>query len=251
MRPPPNRPLTVALLQAPQVSRDVAGNLARIDRAAQDAAAQGAQLLVTPEMFLTGYDIGAAQVQRLAEAADGPAARAVAEIARRHGIALAHGYPERAGDAVFNAAQLVDAQGMRLANYRKQQLYGELDRSMFTAGASDCPVVALHGWRLAMLICYDIEFAEPARRLAANGADLILVPTANMVAFDDVPLAMLPARARDECVAIAYANCVGREGAQHYGGLSVVVAAGGDVVAQAGRDEALIVATLPGAPPSR
>ena len=237
-------PLRIALLQAAQTSSDVAGNLARIDRAAREAAAAGAQLLVTPEMFLTGYDIGAEAAGRLAEVADGGSARAVADIARGAGIALAYGYPERDGESVFNAAQLIDAQGRRVANYRKQQLYGELDRSMFTPGTTDCPVVALHGWRLALLICYDIEFAEPAQRLVAAGAELIVVPTANMIAFDEVPLSMLPARAREEHVAIAYANCCGREGSLQYGGLSVVVASDGRVLAQAGRDEELLLATL-------
>lgn len=241
MRPP----LCIALLQAAQRSLDVAGNLGRIEKAARDAAAQGAQLLVTPEMFITGYDIGAAQVQRLAEAADGASALAVAEVARHHAIAIAYGFAERAGDTVYNAAQLIDSHGGRRASYRKQQLYGALDRSMFAAGTQDSPVVEWSGWRIGLLICYDIEFAEPARRLAAAGADLILVPTANMIAFDEVPLAMLPARSRDERVAIAYANCIGREGDQHYGGLSVVLDADGQVLARAGRDEQLLITTLP------
>lgn len=108
--------MRVALLQTASRPRDVAGNLARLADTCADA---DADLLVTPEMFLTGYDIGAEAVAELAEPADGPSAAAVADIARASGTAVHYGYPQRDGARVANAVALVGPDGDRLVGYRK------------------------------------------------------------------------------------------------------------------------------------
>jgi 5-aminopentanamidase len=83
-------------------------NLDRLARVAKHASAQGVTLLVCPEMYLTGYNIGADAVRRLAEPSDGQSAHVVAEIARENRVAIVYGYPERrTEDGVFNSAQLV------------------------------------------------------------------------------------------------------------------------------------------------
>ena len=237
--------MRVAAIQCPSLPTDVAGNLRRLEQTALSAAQAGAELLVCPEMFLTGYNIGAAAVQRLAEAADGPSAQAVAAIGRRARIAIVHGYPERdAGGAVFNAASCIGADGQRIGHYRKTHLFGELDRTMFTASSAASSCFELNGWSIGLLICYDIEFPENARSLALAGAELIVVPTANMRAYDIVATTLVPARAFENQCGLVYANHCGSEGDIDYGGLSRVVAADGAVLAAAGRDEALLVADL-------
>ena len=90
-------------------------------------------MLIAPELFLTGHRLGAATTSAMAEPADGPSAAAIAAIARRHHLAILYGYPERAGDKVYNAAQLIDQDGRRLANYRKTHLFGDIDRTAFAA----------------------------------------------------------------------------------------------------------------------
>src|SRR5258708_5898652 len=124
--------LRVACLQVPMTEHpkgspnpvaDRSANLAGLDRIATEAAGGGARLLITPEISLTGYTLPSAAIAALAEPADGPAASAVADIARRRGIAVLYGYPERGPDGeVFNAVQLIDRDGARLANYRKTHL---------------------------------------------------------------------------------------------------------------------------------
>jgi len=247
--------LRIALWQCEQRPLDVAGNLARLATAAARAAADGADLLLVPEMFLTGYAIGSEATHRLAEPADGPSARAIAALARQHGVAIAWGYPERCGFFVFNAAQCVDAQGQVVGQHRKVQLFGAADRAAFSAGEAFSPVFMLCGWRAALLICYDLEFPEAMRTAALAGAELVLVPTANMVGFDAVPLTLLPARAYENQCFVAYANCCGREGegaaALAYGGLSGVAAPDARLLAQAGRGEAWLLADLDPADPAR
>ncbi|RMP59152.1 Nitrilase/cyanide hydratase and apolipoprotein N-acyltransferase [Pseudomonas syringae pv. atrofaciens] len=136
--------MRVALYQCPPLPLDVSGNLTRLEQQAQAAAEQGAQVLICPEMFLSGYNIGAQAVDELAQAQDGPAATRIATIAQASGIAILYGYPERAADQrIYNAVQLIDSQGTRLCNYRKTHLFSDLDKSMFAAGDDHYPVVEL------------------------------------------------------------------------------------------------------------
>jgi predicted amidohydrolase len=232
--------LSLALWQAPYAA-DRLQALARLDGAAADARSQGADLLLCPEMCLTGYAIGAQQVKALAEAPDGPMAQAVAAIAQRQQIGIVYGYPERhpdTGQKPFNAAQAIAPDGTAIGHCRKTHLYGELDRAQFSPGDAAAQVFEWRGWRLGLLICYDVEFPETVRGLALQGADAVLVPTANMVGFDEVPQLLVPARACENRLYVAYANASGSEHSVHYGGLSTVAGPDGRVMAQAGRDAA-------------
>lgn len=234
--------MRLALFQtAGDPSNRAAANLDRLDEAAARAAADGANLLLAPEMFLCGYNIGAAAASDAAEPADGPSARRAAEIAHRHGIALCYGYAERGADGtVYNSALLIDASGAARANYRKTHLFGELDRGMFVPGTAPSPVVELGGLKIGLAICYDVEFPELVRDLALAGADLVLVPTANMAPFTAVSELLVPARAFENELYVAYANRVGREGELTYLGMSCVGApAGGNLVLGDGEERLL------------
>ena len=235
--------MRVAVYQCPPLPLDPAANLQRLHQLAMEA--KGADLLVLPEMFMTGYNIGVDAVSVLAEVYNGESAQQVARIAKAAGIAILYGYPERTEDGqIYNAVQLIDANGERLCNYRKTHLFGDLDRSMFSPGTDDFPVVELNGWKLGFLICYDLEFPENARRLALEGAELILVPTANMIPFDFIADVTVRARAFENQCYVAYANYCGHEGDIHYCGQSSIAAPDGSRIAQAGLDEALIVGEL-------
>ncbi|MBB3266976.1 putative amidohydrolase [Azospirillum sp. OGB3] len=220
-------------------------NLDRLERAAAEAADRGSALLVGPEMGLTGYDIGAEAVRALAEPADGPMAARVAAIARRHGVAILYGYPERGADgAVHNAAQLIGADGRPLLNQRKAHLYGDLDRNAFAPGGDSFPTAEVGGLRVGVAICYDVEFPELVRRHALAGVDVLLVPTALMTPYEVVATTILPARAFENGIFVAYANRCGREGTLRYCGLSSVAAPDGSVLARADDGEALLTVDL-------
>ncbi|WP_371651157.1 MULTISPECIES: carbon-nitrogen hydrolase family protein [unclassified Streptomyces] len=233
-------PLRTALLQSSGRPGDVAANLKVLDEAAGRAAATGAGLLVCPEMFLTGYAIGD-DVPKLAEAADGPGAQAVAEIAVRHGLAVLYGYPERDGETVYNSAQLIDAGGQRLANYRKTHLFGCFEQEWFTPGDQQVVQAELHGLRLGMMICYDVEFPENVRAHALAGTDLLLVPTAQMHPFQFVAESVVPVRAFENQMYIAYVNRTGPEGEFEFVGLSCLAGPDGTARARAGREAELVV----------
>jgi len=223
---------------------DVAANLAIVDAVAQEAAAAGAGLVVFPEAFVCGYNIGD-RVHDLAEAIDGPAVTALCDSARRAGIAVLCGYYERAGDRLHNAAVLAGADGNVLANYRKCQLFGAWEQSVFTPGEGFAALATVGGLKVGVLICYDIEFVETARRLALAGADLIAVPTAQMAPGDNVPQLLVPARAAENQLFVAYVNRAGPEGDLDFIGQSCVADPDGADLARAGRTaEGLIFADL-------
>jgi 5-aminopentanamidase len=203
----------------------------------------GARLMICPEMFLTGYNIGA-EVHRLAEPVDGPAARQVARYAREAGIAVLYGYPERADGVVYNAAQLIDRDGRRLANSRKTHLYGELDKRVFRAGDGGFVRAELDETRLGLLICYDVEFPESVRAHALAGVDLVVAPTALMRPYEIVARTLVPARAYENQIFVAYANRCGREGELDYCGLSCVIAPDGGELVRAGAAEELLFADI-------
>ncbi|MCG7207964.1 carbon-nitrogen hydrolase family protein [Streptomyces arenae] len=235
--------MRTALLQSSGRPGSTAENLKVLDEAAGRAAAAGAALLVAPEMFLTGYAIGD-DIARLAEPADGDSAEAIAGLAHRHGLAVVYGYPERDGERVHNSAQLVSADGSRLANYRKSHLFGGFEADHFTPG--DQPVVQaeLNGLTVGIMICYDVEFPELVRAHALAGTDVLLVPTANMHPFQLVAESMVQVRAWENQMYVAYANRVGHEGEFEFFGLSTLAGPDGVARARAGHGEELVVADV-------
>ncbi|MFB7336621.1 carbon-nitrogen hydrolase family protein [Streptomyces adustus] len=233
--------MRTALLQSSGRPGSVVENLKVLDEAAGRAAAAGAALLVTPEMFLTGYAIGD-DIARLAEPADGACADEIAEIATRHGLAVAYGYPERDGEIVFNSAQLISADGSRLANYRKTHLFGCFEHEHFVPGGTPVVQAELNGLRVGIMICYDVEFPENVRAHALAGTDLLVVPTAQMHPFQFVAESVVPVRAFENQMYVAYVNRVGREGEFEFVGLSTLAGPDGVARTRGGRADALLLA---------
>ncbi|MFD9307401.1 carbon-nitrogen hydrolase family protein [Streptomyces sp. NPDC060048] len=233
-------PLRTALLQSSGRLGDTADNLKALDEAVARAAQAEAGILVTSEMFLTGYALEIEDIARLAEPADGMSARAIGEIARRHGVAVLYGYPERDGEAVYNAAQLIGPDGERLANYRKTHLFGCFEQDAFTPGDTAVVQADLHGLRVGVMICYDVEFPENVRAHALAGTDLLLVPTAQMHPFQFVAEQLVPVRAFENQMYIAYVNRTGPEGEFEFVGLSCLASPDGVTRTRAGRGEELV-----------
>jgi predicted amidohydrolase len=209
---------------------------------ALEAAAAGARLLIAPEAFTSGYAVPG--VAGLAQPADGPWGAAVAAIAAETGVAILYGFPEREGSLVYNSAALVDTDGSVLALHRKCHLYGDVDLATYTPGSSLDAIAELDGLRVGIAICYDVEFPETVRSLALAGADLVAVPTALMRPYEVVARTLVPARAYENQVHVAYANRSGSEGDLVYCGESCVVGPDGADLARAGSGDELLMAEI-------
>ena len=159
-----NLKLCVWQPQVKSVTASVSERMAALDAAAKTASTAQAQLLITPEMYAAGYNIGAVRIAESAERLQGSILTQAADIAKHYGIALLLGFPELAEDGrIYNSVAFVDEQGVLLNIYRKTHLYGDVDRTQFSAGQALGVPFKFQGWVLASAICYDIEFPEVAR----------------------------------------------------------------------------------------
>jgi predicted amidohydrolase len=234
--------MKIALYQGPGKINDVEASWLHLAEVAAQAKAGGADLLILPEMYLSGYNIGA---EAALSAAVTQASLAPAQgIAKTNGIALVFGYPELVGDQVANSAALIGPDGALLLNYRKTHLFGALDREMFKSVGDAFGLAEWEGFKIGLLICYDIEFPEPARALALAGADILLIPTAQMQPYTQVAKHVIPTRAYENQLYIAYANHSGSDDGLDYVGLSSICGPDGAVLAAAGVGEELIYATI-------
>ncbi len=220
--------MRVLLVQEEPVPGDRAANAETV--AAALAASPEADLAVLPELFLDGYD--ATTAPRTASSAD-EAASTVADAAAAHGTAVILGFAERLSDgAVANSLAIVDADGALRAVYRKTHLFGGPERAAFRPG-DELLVVDLAGRRIAPLVCFDVEFPEPARAAAVAGADLLVTAAANMAPYAEDHRLAARARALDNRLPHVYVNRVGREAGHAFVGGSCVVGADGRVLASA------------------
>lgn len=235
--------VTVSLYQGPELAGDVDANLAALDDAARRAASAGASILVTPEMSVSGYDIGDLVLER-AEPFDGPIFERVSTIARSHCVAIVYGYPERSGVNLFNAVQVIDASGRSVARYRKTHLFGELDRAHFTPGPELLVQFDFGGLRCGLLTCYDVEFPETVRAHADAGTQWLIVPTGLMTPFEIIATHVVPTRAYESQLFVTYVNRCGTETSLTYCGQTCAVAPSGSDLARAGAHEELMTVDL-------
>jgi predicted amidohydrolase len=240
--------MRLAIWQGISPASDLELALADARRALKAASAMGADALVLPEVWWPGYN--QPTVPELAQPQGGPFAESLRLLCAQTSCALVIGYVERGGDEVYNAALVIGPDGQDLSHYRKIQLYGPREAQLYKPGDSYA-IFNIGGVRAAALICYDVEFAPHIAALAAQGVQVILAPTANMVPFDHVTRYTVPAMAANHGVTIAYANYCGTEGDLTYVGGSLIVGPHGEVLAQAGQSPALLIADIPPRDPAR
>lgn len=215
--------------------------LARLDKALAETGDR-LDLIVCPELFMSGY-ADAERARASAEAADGPFAQAVARLAEKHRVAIVYGYPEQDHDRLYNSARCVGADGRLIANHRKRCLPPGYERSLFEAGES-MTMFEISGHRIALVICYELEFPEAARQAALAGAHILAAPTALTADWAVVARRVVPTRAFENGLFVIYANYAGRDGDCRYLGDSRIVGPLGDDLAVAGQDEEIIGAEI-------
>jgi len=218
-------------------------NLAVVESTAKAAAALAVDVLVFPELFVTGYNIGE-QIRGLAQPLDGEVCLTLQRIAAEQSVAIVIGFPERDGGNIFNSAIAINRDGNIVGHHRKVFLFGDQEKALFTAG--ECfSIFELDGYQCGISICYDIEFPESTRDMAKQGAEVVFNPTANMSPYTAVPKTLARARALENGVAVVYANLCGTEADLHYTGLSAIISSEGIDLARAGDLPAILVSELP------
>jgi predicted amidohydrolase len=158
-------------------------NLARLQASIEQAADQGADLVVAPEGAMHDFEPADLALGPVAEPLDGPFVTGLAEVAVRRGVAVLAGMFEVGdGEHVYNTVVAVGATGEVLGRYRKQHLFdalGWMESDRLLPGApEDRLVFSVAGMKVGVMTCYDVRFPELARALADDGADLIAIPSA-------------------------------------------------------------------------
>ncbi len=164
----------IAVVQSHPLLGRVSENLAEISRLAREAAHEGAQMVVFPELATTGY--GFSSLDELQDSLDGGTGLAeIGELSRQLGIIIVAGYAEILDGVALNKAVLFD-NGELLADYVKTHLWNT-EKHLFHAGSELPSVVETSIGRVALAVCYDLEFPELMRHCARNGADIVAAPT--------------------------------------------------------------------------
>ncbi len=233
--------MRLALFQMQAVAGDVATNLQKIEGAARQAAESGADLLITPELSIPGYGADD-KMATLADREDGPQIKKLQAISRDNKIALIAGFAEQDGQSVYNSAVFLDGDNTPVI-YRKSHLYGSYEKSHFQTCGAETTLFEVKGKRCGMLICYDVEFPENVRRLAQAEVDLVIVPTALPISDHGPFIArkLVPTRAFENQVIVAYANHTGRDDLFAYQGLSTIAAPDGTMLAVADETEETVL----------
>lgn len=160
-------------------------NRDKISRLAADAIAKGAELVVLPELAVSGYGLDANGLTSVVEPFDGPTRALLQSISDAHGTVLVAGFCEAAGGMMFNSAMLVRPE-QPPALYRKLHLF-DREQEVFAPGDLGLVTAETHLGVIGLCVCYDLRFVEVARGLALGGTDMLAVPTAWIGGFDKAP----------------------------------------------------------------
>ncbi|MDX5629915.1 MULTISPECIES: carbon-nitrogen hydrolase family protein [unclassified Brenneria] len=232
--------MQIEIIQAPSKEGDIDRNLELALAHIRHCDAH-TELAIFPETFLTGF-AEEGHIRDRALMRDGPEVAALIDASRQHDIAIAIGMLEQEGDSVFNTTLFITPESGLAWYYRKTHLWFS-ERALVDAG--DRLVCGLwRGKRIGMLICYDIEFPETARALAAMGCDLIVVTNGNMDPYGPVHRYSAHARAFENQLFFAMTNRCGEGAGCRFAGESAVIDPNGRLMGQLGRGEGTLKVTL-------
>lgn len=230
-------------------SADRRTNLAKADELIREAANRGAQIIVVPEGFHDWFFMTELNLVHFdkAEPIPGPITdrycALAAELARVLVITM---FEKVAHDVYYNTSVVIDADGAILGKYRKHHIPLNpifYEKLYFKPGNLGYPSFDTRFGRIGVIICHDRHYPEAARAVALSGAEILLVPTATPKSSLSVPVweKELAAHAIFNEFYVAGINRVGTENNNTYYGRSCVFDPGGEMIAQAGEGEEVLV----------
>ncbi len=237
--------LSIALAQLNPTVGDVDGNVARLLAARDEAARQGADLVVSTELFVVGYPPEDLVLKPALQEQAADAVEALAERTGDGGPALLVGAPHRADGKLYNATYLL-ADGKVATVRDKHELpnYGVFDeKRLFASGPLPGPV-SFKGARLGVMVCEDMWTDQVTECLEESGAEILVVPNGSPFELDkpDARLNFAVARVTESRLPLIYVNQVGGQDELVFDGASFVLDAGRNLRAQAAswREEVLV-----------
>ncbi|TWI62856.1 N-carbamoylputrescine amidase [Desulfobotulus alkaliphilus] len=235
--PPDKDGIITGLALAPQFLGDVQANLATLSSFCERADAAGVDILVFPEMHLTGYPTRKEDLERSVLGLE-EAISMMAPLASRWNLVLVAGFAEKSENRFFVTQLALGPDGI-LAIYRKIHL-GPPERSLYTAGDQTASFRFM-GMHFAIALCYDAHFPELFSHLASQGADVFLIPHASPRGTPQDKksswLRHLPARAFDTGSYVLVVNPLGSDGAgKSFPGLALGLGPDGRIFGELGTE---------------
>jgi len=232
--------IKLALAQMSSKRENKKENIRKIEELTVKAKEQGADLVIFPELSLTGYVVRD-QIYELAETIPGPSTQRIEEIAKDTGMHIIFGMPElseKTRATIFNTAVFVGPDGF-IGKYRKMYLPTHSvfeEKRHFRPGYQTAVFDTALG-KIGLCICYDLFFPEVTRLIRLKGAQLIVAISASPAVRRGYFEILTAARALENTVFLAYVNMVGVEDGLQFWGGSRLVSPTGDVLAKAKYDE--------------
>ncbi|HET9637036.1 MAG TPA: nitrilase-related carbon-nitrogen hydrolase [Gemmatimonadaceae bacterium] len=233
--------LTVALGEYDTGWHNAPASLSRAREIARNAKAAGADVLLLPEMFATGFTMEAAE---FAEPESGPIAKQVSGIAAEHELWILAGISVRKPDGRFvNTAMLFSPRGEATATYEKQRLFVYANENEIYSSGEQQSIVEINEVRAGVLICFDLRFPELFREIAPDVDAFFLIanwPQSRQHHWD----VLTRARAiENQCYMVAV-NRTGEGGGLQYAGGSVAYDPSGNRCDEAVPNSSLRIARL-------
>lgn len=212
--------MKVGYVQFRPVFGDKKRNVERALKLLGEGARRGAELLVLPELFETGYVFrDREELARLAEEIpDGHIAQTLGVFAEEHGLFIGAGVCERSREGFYDSALLVGPEGF-VGKYRKAHLFKD-EKKWFTPGDTELAVYDVGGVKVGLMICFDWAFPEVPRLLALKGAEILCHPSNLMLPYCQT--AMLGVAVQNR-IFIITSNRVGVERGVKFTGRSQIV----------------------------
>ncbi len=232
--------ITAAAIQFNVRQGDVDANLAYVRTALAQVAGQGANLAVLPEMWSTGFSYK--NLNELALRTAG-IVHELLELSRELKLVIVGSMPEPNGDKVFNTVYVAD-NGRLAGTYRKLHLFSLLGEDRAFSGGDRWLLADTSIGRIGVIICYDLRFPELSRRLALEGASVICVPAQWPKPRQEHWRTLLRARAIENQLFIVACNACGVIGKLDFFGMSMIIDAKGEILAEAGEQDQQILAEL-------
>ncbi len=223
---------------------EVAINEALAEEYIEKAVANGAAMVVLPELWNCGYQLTG--LPELAQNMRGSSVRLLQKLAKKHRLFIFGGtIAEKKEGNYYNTMVVINAQGDIVAKYRKIHLfpYGLEEEKYFAAG-NDWALIETPWGKAGMMICYDLRFPELARNLVLRGARFLVLPAQWPLARLENWLVLVQARAVENQVFVLAANRTGRDESGKYDGGSLIVSPWGDILARGCGEEGAYTADL-------
>lgn len=196
----------------------------------------GPDIIVLPEMWTTGYALP--ELKKIADIDGEPTTTFLRNLAKKYNVNIVGGsFANKVKDNVYNTAIVIDRKGEVVYEYEKVHLVPMLDEHLYLTGGTNSHSFELEGYKMGLIICYDLRFPELTRSLALEGAEVLFIvaewPASRKKHWEHLQLA----RAIENQFYVVSSNVVGTFNNVKYGGTSMIITPNGDVLVKGSEEK--------------